>query len=116
MQWKSTVGQPTHLIVPEEDDPGLFQSFLANHSLLNIFQFITTEVNLFIHLFENSFHREYVYFFNIEFIIIIITNNKILFNNKTISIVLVGIFYFTTQQQNVVVVVVMVVRCIFNTI
>ena len=76
MQWKSTVGQPTHLIVPEEDDPGRFQSFPANHSLLNIFQFITTEVNLFIHLFENSFHREYVYFFNIEFIIIIITNNK----------------------------------------
>ena len=75
MQWKSTVGQPTHLIVPDEDDPGRFQSFLANHSLLNIFQFITKLIFLFIYL--RIVSTEYVYFFNnIEFIIIIITNNK----------------------------------------
>ena len=77
MQWKSTVGQPTHLIVPEEDDPGRFQSFPANHSLLNIFQFITKLIFLFIYL-RIVFSTEYVYFFNIEFIIIIITNKYII--------------------------------------
>ena len=76
MQWKSTVGQPTHLIVPEEDDPGRFQSFPANHSLLNIFQFITKLIFLFIYL--RIVSTEYVYFFNIEFIIIIITNKYII--------------------------------------
>ena len=86
------------------------QSFLANHSLLNIFQFITKLIFLFIYL--RIVSTEYVYFFIFLYRIFI----TILFNNKTISIVLVGIFYFTTQQQNVVVVVVMVVRCIFNTI
>ena len=83
MQWKSTVGQPTHLIVPDEDDPGLFQSFLANHSLLNIFQFITKLIFLFIYL--RIVSTEYVYFFNIEFIIIII----IIVTNK---------YYSTTKQ------------------